>query len=80
MKLGSDPNRWWSLVAWALLGAALSGYCVGAPIAGLPVGVALALLWRRYRIAPRVIVRLPGVLELECYWLVKRGRSAERGS
>jgi hypothetical protein len=76
----SERSRSWSLAAWALLGAALSGYFVGAPIAGLPAGVALALLWKRYRVAPRVIIRLPGVLELECYWLVRRGRSPERSS
>jgi len=76
----SDQSRLWSLTAWALLGAVLSGYFAGAPIAGLPAGVMLALIWKRYRVAPRVIVRLPGLLELECYWLVKRGSSGERGS
>lgn len=64
---------------WALGSAALCGYFVGTPILGLPAGVAAALLWKRYRVGPRVIVRLPGVLELECYWLVKRqGSGGER--
>lgn len=79
MSTPLDLGKLAALGAWALLGAACCGYFFGAPIVGVPAGLVAALLWKRYRFAPRVLVRLPGVLELECYWLVRRQRPGERG-
>ncbi len=41
-------------------------------VGGLFGALAAALLWQRYRFESTVVARLPGVLELEGYWFVRR--------
>jgi hypothetical protein len=72
MRFGIELAQLCSLTAWTLVGVASCAYLFGTAGAGLLGGLAAALLWKRYRVEPRVVVRWPGWFELECYWFVRR--------